>query len=96
YVNYENFINFYLIFQQNKISFSILIIGSSIFGQTPSPTVTNSVNFFKPDYQQNETYDTKGGSDIDRLINMLIRNGIQRATPNPDISPNLLQAIFGK
>ncbi|VDK74977.1 unnamed protein product [Onchocerca ochengi] len=71
-------------------------LGSSFFGQTPSPSATNTANFFKPDFQQNENYHTKGGSDIDRLVNMLVRSGVQRATPNPNISPNLLQAIFGK
>uniref|UniRef100_A0AAF5PMW2 Uncharacterized protein n=1 Tax=Wuchereria bancrofti TaxID=6293 RepID=A0AAF5PMW2_WUCBA len=71
-------------------------LGPSFFGQTTLPPAINLANFFKPDYNQNENYHPSGGSNIDRLINMLRRSGAQRATPNPDSSPNLLQSIFGK
>ncbi|KAK6113961.1 hypothetical protein QQG55_53905 [Brugia pahangi] len=71
-------------------------LGPTFFGQTTSPPATNLANFFKPDYNLSENYHPAGGSNIDRIINMLRRSGAQRATPNPDNSPNLLQSIFGK
>ncbi|EFO18331.1 hypothetical protein LOAG_10165 [Loa loa] len=71
-------------------------LGPTFFGQTTLAPSINLANFFKPEYQQRENYHTAGGSNIDRLINMLRRSGAQRATPNPDNSLNLLQTIFGK
>uniref|UniRef100_A0A0R3RPZ6 Uncharacterized protein n=1 Tax=Elaeophora elaphi TaxID=1147741 RepID=A0A0R3RPZ6_9BILA len=71
-------------------------LGPSFFGQTTLPPPINLANFFKPDYHQIENYHATGGSNIDRLINLLRRSGAQRATPNPDSSPNLLQTIFGR
>ncbi|KAL3990392.1 hypothetical protein ACH3XW_31580 [Acanthocheilonema viteae] len=73
-----------------------VFLGPSFFGQTTPPPPTDLANFFKPDYHQSENYHATGGSNIDRLINLLRRSGAQRATPNPDSSPNLLQTIFGR
>ncbi|VDK78456.1 unnamed protein product [Litomosoides sigmodontis] len=71
-------------------------LGPSFLGQTTLPPPTNLANFFKPQYHQSENYHASGGSNIDRLINLLRRSGAQRASPNLESSPNLLQAIFGK
>ncbi|CAG9532904.1 unnamed protein product [Cercopithifilaria johnstoni] len=70
-------------------------LGPSFLGQTTLPPPMNLANLFKPDYHQSENYHATGGSNIDRLINQLRRSGAQRATPNPESSPNLLQTIFG-
>ncbi|MCP9265014.1 hypothetical protein DINM_020188 [Dirofilaria immitis] len=67
-----------------------------IFTKTTSSPAINLADFFKPAHQQSDNDRIKGGSDINRLVDKLVRSGAQRATPNPDISPNLLQTIFGK
>ncbi|KAM3727428.1 T-complex protein 1 subunit alpha [Dirofilaria immitis] len=71
-------------------------LGPSFFTKTTSSPAINLADFFKPAHQQSDNDRIKGGSDINRLVDKLVRSGAQRATPNPDISPNLLQTIFGK
>ncbi|VDK47545.1 unnamed protein product [Anisakis simplex] len=65
-------------------------LGSSVSSSPSSPDISN---FFAPSYSPD--YHSSSGSNIENLINSLIRGGAKQATPDTNSSPNLLSQFFG-
>ncbi|KHN88255.1 hypothetical protein Tcan_05714 [Toxocara canis] len=66
-------------------------LGSSV---SSSPSSPNIADFFSPSYQP-ESSRTSSGSNIDGIVNALIRSGAKQTAPDSISSQNILSQLFG-
>lgn len=77
------------------MSIFIFLVGPSFFSATTPASQTDLGDFFKPNYRI-EDYHPSGASNIDRLVNILAKNGAVRAPADASDQRNLLQTFFGR